>query len=96
MDADEKEIEKHVLNNMRSLEFYYRNKTQILEKRRTNVYKARQCLYQQAYYAKKKALKQKQIKPLQIKTVETQQEPSFTLSFTWDKKRSYNRCPTLS
>ena len=85
MDADEKEIEKHMLNNMRSLEFYYRNKTQILEKRRTDrVYKARQCLYQQAYYAKKKALKQKQIKPLQIQTeqLHTQQEPSFTLSFT--------------
>ena len=83
MDAEEKEIERHMLNNVRSLEFYYRHKEQILEKRRTDrVYKARQCRYQQAYYAKRKAMKQTQVKPVQIQTVETQQQPSFTLSFT--------------
>ena len=85
MDAEEKEIDRHMLNNVRSLEFYYRHKEQILEKRRTDrIYKARQCRYQQAYYQKRKAMKQKQVKPVQIQTeqLQTQQEPSFTLSFT--------------
>lgn len=85
MDPEEKILEKHLMNNARSLEFYYRNREDILEKRKNNPdRKIRQSLYQQTYYRKKRALKDKQPKLVEIQPqpLQTQQEPVFTLSFS--------------
>jgi len=85
MDPEEKILEKHLMNNARSLEFYYRNREHILDKRKNNPdRKMRQCLYQQRYYQKKRELKDKQPKIVEIQpqSLQTQQEPVFTLSFS--------------